>query len=113
MRLFYVVLLIFIASLAQAQPELVCTVAAPMINESSGLAMSGRQADVFWTNNDSGDGPNLYAFNTSGKLLGSFAVPGAQARDWEDMAAFTGGGAACLVCADTGDNFKKRSHCFL
>ena len=54
------------------------------LRESSGLAISRTQPGVLWSHNDSGDGPNLYALDISGKLLGVFRVNGAMARDWED-----------------------------
>ena len=44
------------------------------LRESSGLAISRTQPGVLWSHNDSGDGPNLYAIDISGKLLAS--VPG-------------------------------------
>ena len=53
------------------QPEVVAKIASSEITESSGLAVSKCQANVFWTHNDSGDGPFLYAFDPSGKKLGT------------------------------------------
>jgi hypothetical protein len=85
----------------------------PRINESSGLAFSRRGQNILWTHNDSGDGPNLYAMDTNGHLRGIFAVSGAQAYDWEEMAACTLEGTPCLVVADTGDNDEIREMCTL
>jgi hypothetical protein len=88
----------------------------PVLAETSGLAVSRAQPGVYWTHNDSGDGPNLYAIDISGRLLATFQVDGAEARDWEDMAAgpcvgdLTGAAsAACLYLADIGDNDGVRS----
>ena len=66
---------------------------------------------AYWTHNDSGDGPFIYAFNTRGESLGVFRVAGANARDWEDIA--TGPGPqrnrSYLYIGDIGDNSAKRS----
>lgn len=78
------------------------------INESSGVAFSQRRTDVLWTHNDSGDTPRLFAFDLSGRDLGTFTVDGATAVDWEDMASGMIGGRPCLVVADTGDNSRSR-----
>lgn len=85
------------------------------LKESSGLAVSRTQPGVIWSHNDSGDGPNLYAIDISGKLLAVFRVTGATARDWEDIAAgpcpadaTTPAPSSCLFIADTGDNDQVR-----
>jgi hypothetical protein len=88
-----------------------------VLAESSGLAVSRAQPGVYWTHNDSGDGPHLYAIDATGKLLATFTVAGAEARDWEDMSSgpcfgdLASAGAAppvCLYLADIGDNERKR-----
>ena len=88
------------------------------LRESSGLAISRTQPGVLWSHNDSGDGPNLYAVDMSGKLLGQFKVANALARDWEDIAAgacppemakaASSQKSECLYMADTGDNEQVR-----
>jgi hypothetical protein len=89
------------------------------LKESSGLAISRTQPGVLWSHNDSGDGPNLYAIDVSGKLLAVFRVTGAMARDWEDIAAgpcpadgtapeSSAAPSSCLFIADTGDNDQVR-----
>jgi hypothetical protein len=60
------------------------------INESSGIVASRRNPDLFWTHNDSGDGPTLYALDRKGKSRGRWRVSGAEAVDWEDIAAGPG-----------------------
>jgi hypothetical protein len=77
--------------------------------ESSGLASSLRRPDVLWTHNDSGDTARLFAFDLSGRDLGTFTVEGVDAFDWEDMASDMIDGEPCLVVADTGDNGRSRS----
>ena len=82
-----------------------------VIKESSGLAASRKIPGVYWTHNDSGDGPFIYAFDTRGVLRGVWRVAGASAYDWEDMAAGPGpiGGKNYLYIGDIGDNGEKRS----
>src|SRR5690554_2695558 len=57
----------------------------PPIRESSGLVASRRQPGVFWTHNDSGNPPAIYAIDRTGKLLGEWRI-GAINHDWEDIA---------------------------
>ncbi|MCI0626984.1 MAG: hypothetical protein L0387_35945 [Acidobacteria bacterium] len=80
------------------------------INESSGIAASKRNASLFWTHNDSGDGPFIYAFDRQGKHRGVWRVIGAKAQDWEDMAIGPGPkrGGSYLYIGDIGDNSEKR-----
>ena len=80
------------------------------IKESSGIAASRRNAGIFWTHNDSGDGPFVYAFDRQGKHRGVWQVTGANAIDWEDMAIGPGPrrGRSYLYLGDIGDNSKKR-----
>ena len=61
---------------------------------------------AYWTHNDSGDGPFIYSFDASGAPLGVFRVSGANARDWEDMAAGPGPqrDKSYLYLGDIGDN---------
>ncbi len=88
----------------------VVRLADPAIDESSGLAASPSQPGVFWTLNDSGDGPFLYAVGADGAALGRWLVSGAENRDWEDLAAgFDADGAPVLWIADTGDNRRDRA----
>jgi hypothetical protein len=81
------------------------------IKESSGIASSRRNAGIFWTHNDSGDGPFVYAFDRQGKHRGVWRVTGAKAIDWEDMAIGPGPkrGRSYLYLGDIGDNSKKRN----
>lgn len=78
------------------------------VGESSGLAASRTWPGVIWTHNDSGDGPFLYAVDTTGAALGRVRVRGAAAMDWEDLAAGPCDGRACLYIADTGNNARNR-----
>ena len=81
------------------------------VKESSGLAASRRFPGVYWTHNDSGDGPFIYAFDTRGNGRGTWRVTGATANDWEDVAAGPGPkpDVSYLYIGDIGDNQSKRS----
>ncbi|HEV2149960.1 MAG TPA: hypothetical protein VGR37_21360 [Longimicrobiaceae bacterium] len=76
----------------------------PEVDESSGLAESRRTPGVFWTHNDSGGDPVLFAVDARGRLLGTVTVAGAENRDWEDVATGPCPAGTCLYVADTGDN---------
>ncbi len=63
----------------------IATIKNESVTESSGLVASRTLPGAYWTHNDSGDGPFIYAFNTRGESAGVFRVAGANARDWEDI----------------------------
>jgi hypothetical protein len=79
------------------------------VKESSGVAPSHYDPDVFWTHNDSGHGPRVYAFRLSAadrKLkvaadLGYVDLRGARSVDWEDIAS---GPQDRLYLFDGGNN---------
>ncbi|MEV7007369.1 hypothetical protein [Streptosporangium sp. NPDC051022] len=77
------------------------------ITESSGLGVSPTHKDIYYTHNDSSDGPFFFAVGADGRTRAKFTLRGASARDWEAMAATkdpkTGQGV--LWFADIGDNF--------
>ncbi|HWS90267.1 MAG TPA: hypothetical protein VN282_25075 [Pyrinomonadaceae bacterium] len=93
-----------------AEAKQIATLEDRKVRESSGLAASRRSPDLFWTHNDSGDGPFVYAFDRGGRARGTFRVEGAQAVDWEDISAGPGParGQSYLYAADIGDNGRKR-----
>ncbi|HTE20166.1 MAG TPA: hypothetical protein VK689_17515 [Armatimonadota bacterium] len=92
-------------------PVLLCRLADTRINESSGLAASAYTDNYFFTHNDSGDGPRVYAVNRRGKTLAVFTVTGAESLDWEDMARGPGpDGKPALFLADIGNNAALRRH---
>jgi hypothetical protein len=70
------------------------------LGESSGVVASRTQPGVFWTHNDSGNPPVLYAIAATGKLLAEFPVR-ATNRDWEDIAVDE---QRHLYIAETGNN---------
>ncbi|MHC4562242.1 MAG: hypothetical protein ACYS8X_05655 [Planctomycetota bacterium] len=83
------------------------------IHESSGLAASQLSDEVFWTHNDSGDVPRLFALGREGEDLATCAIAGAEHTDWEDMASYRLDGVSYLLIADIGDNAKRRPTCKL
>ena len=91
-------------------PTTLATIKDKSISESSGLVASRTTPGAYWTHNDSGDGPFIYAFDTRGDSLGTFRVNGAQNRDWEDIAAGPGPqpNKSYLYIGDTGDNDSVR-----
>jgi hypothetical protein len=87
------------------------TVASNALTEISGIVASRRSAGVFWVHNDSGDAARVFAIGADGRDLGEFALSGAGAVDWEDIAAGPGpvAGVDYLYLADIGDNAKART----
>jgi hypothetical protein len=92
-------------------PVKLANLADPAINESSGLVASRTSPGLYWTHNDSGDGPFIYAFDTKGARRGVWRVTGAAARDWEDISAGPGPerGRSYLYIGDIGDNNESRA----
>ena len=82
----------------------------PAIKESSGIVASRSNPGVYWTHNDSGDGPFLYAFDVRGARRGVWRVAGAKARDWEAITSGPGPDRAnnYLYIGDIGDNSGRR-----
>jgi hypothetical protein len=80
------------------------------IDESSGLAASRRHPGVFWTHNDSGNGPYVFAITKTGHCLASFQVAGVRNTDWECIAI---DGEGHLYIGDTGNNDHKRDRIFV
>ena len=93
------------------EPTVLGQLADGAIGESSGLAASRRNPGLLWTHNDSDDAPLLYCFDLKGASCGTWRVTGAEAFDWEDMAAGPGprAGEPYLYVGDIGDNIDQRS----
>lgn len=90
--------------------EVVAAGALPSaVSETSGLARSRRDPDLYWTHNDAGNAPELFALDPSGGLAGRVRVSGAANVDWEDLAAGTCPEGPCLYVADIGDNDGERA----
>ena len=92
-------------------PTIIATIKNSSITESSGLVASRSTPGAYWTHNDSGDGPFIYALNAGGASRGVFRVTGANAHDWEDISIGPGPdrGKSYLYIGDIGDNSAARS----
>lgn len=79
------------------------TIADPRIKESSGLAASRIHPGVYWTHNDSDDGPYVYAVDSAtGKTVARITLTGiGKPRDVE---AISLGPDGRLYAGDIGDN---------
>jgi hypothetical protein len=73
----------------------------PAITESSGIVASRRYPGVFWTHNDSGNPPAIYAIRANGALIRAYPVKSPSCRDWEDIAIDDAGH---LYLGETGNN---------
>jgi hypothetical protein len=76
------------------------------IYESSGLVASRTSPGSYWTNNDAGNGPFIYAFDSQGRSRGVWRVTGAASYDWEDLSSGPGPkpDTNYLYIGDIGDN---------
>jgi len=83
-----------------------------ILRESSGLAVSALVPGLYWTHNDSGDGPVVYGVTADG-LVSQVTLTGAGAQDWESMDQGPcpwNVSTSCLYIADMGDNLGTRSN---
>lgn len=80
------------------------------INESSGLILSQRNPDCFWTHNDSGDSPRLFLVHRDGRTIARVKIEGAVAIDWEDITMANINGSPMIIVGDIGGNARKRDH---
>jgi DNA-binding beta-propeller fold protein YncE len=93
-----------------SKPVIVGRIESKDIKESSGLAASPCQPNVFWTHNDSGDDAFIFAIDGTGRDLGTFEVTNAVNDDWEDIAAYKDKDGTCyLYIGDTGNNKLERA----
>ena len=80
------------------------------ITEASGLQRSLRSAGVYYTHNDSGSDPVVFAVDEYGRDLGTLLLDGAQAQDSEAIGAAWINGEPTLVLGDIGDNSRQRQN---
>ncbi|WP_255955974.1 WD40 repeat domain-containing protein [Streptomyces odontomachi] len=81
----------------------VFTIEDPRITESSGLAASHAHPGIYWTHNDSDDGPYLYAIDSrTGKTVATVTMSGVGKP--RDVEAISMGPDDTLYVGDTGDN---------
>ena len=93
--------------------QMIGTLKAKKITESSGLAASNFIEDAYWTMNDSGNGSDVFLFGDEGQTLAECKVKGAQNKDWEAMSSFQRDEKHFLLVADVGDNVARRTRCEL
>ncbi len=76
------------------------------ITESSGIARSNIRPDIFWTFNDSGAGPVIFAVTDQGGHMANVSLNGLGVTnlDWEDIASFKRGSDPYILVGDVGDN---------
>lgn len=91
---------------AYGAPAVLAHIEDRSVDESSGIVASRLMPGVFWTHNDSGGGPYVYAFDRRGRRRGVWRVTGAASLDWEDIAAGPGPepGRPYLYVGDIGNN---------
>ncbi len=78
------------------------------LKESSSAVPSRRTPGVFWTHNDAGNDERLFAFDSTGRDLGTVRVRGSRNRDWEAMAIGPCDEGVCLYIGDVGDNLREQ-----
>ena len=92
-----------------------CSVASPStplpdeLRETSGLAQSRRDPELFWTHND-GNGAELFGIGADGSIIQRVEIPGTEFDDWEDVEAGACASGTCLFLADIGDNDGEREN---
>ena len=98
-------------SFKYGKPQIVGEIKSNEITESSGIAASRCNQNVFWTHNDSGDDAFIFALNEKGEKFGTWKVSGAKNKDWEDIAAFQDKqtGKCFLYIGDIGNNKRLQS----
>ena len=81
----------------------------PLLKEASGIAASRNNPGVLWTENDSGNAAVVYAIDSQGRDLGTYALPGN--TDNEDIGMGPGPvtNVSYLYVTDIGDNNSDRS----
>ncbi|MFH0243863.1 hypothetical protein ACGRHY_15880 [Streptomyces sp. HK10] len=82
------------------------TIEDERITESSGLAPSRAHPGVYWTHNDSDDGPYVYAIDgRTGETVATVTLAGVTPRDVEAVSVGPDGD---VYVGDIGDNFGGR-----
>lgn len=93
-----------------SKSERVAVLEDKRINESSGLCLSARSPGIWWTINDSGGEPCVFAIDRSGRTRAKFRVSEAANFDWEDIALGKAeDGMPALFIGDIGDNLRVRA----
>lgn len=86
-----------------SEPDRSFTIEDPQITESSGLAASRAHPGIYWTHNDSDDGPYVFAVDSrTGKTVARITMKGVGAP--RDVEAISLGPDGNLYVGDIGDN---------
>lgn len=72
--------------------------------EASGIVPATRRAATFWSLNDGGNAPLLFAHDSAGHTVGVVRVARAENRDWEALGSGPCPSGQCLYVGDVGDN---------
>ena len=82
----------------------------PLLTEASGIAASRNNPGVLWTENDSGNAAVVYAIDSQGRNLGTYALPAN--TDNEDIGIGPGPvtNVSYLYVTDIGDNKSTRAN---
>jgi hypothetical protein len=97
------------AACRYAQTRRLAEVQDRAIKEGSALAASQRWPGVYWTLNDSGNPPIVFAVDEQGRARGTFQVDKAENVDWEALQVGPGrDGGSALYVGDIGDNDGRR-----
>jgi MYXO-CTERM domain-containing protein len=94
-----------------ADPQEQGQVSDSPILEASGLAYARDRAGVWFTHNDAGGQPELYAFELGGTFIGTHLVEGGGFGDWEALShGPCPDSGSCLYIGDVGDNGRARAY---
>lgn len=81
----------------------------PDLTESSGVVRSPSQPNLLFTINDSGNRPEIFATDSTGRPIGRWLVPGTSNRDWEALSLGPCPAGSCFYIGDIGDNQEKQT----
>jgi hypothetical protein len=81
----------------------------PDLTESSGAVRTASAPALIFTINDSGNPPEIFATDSTGRAIGRWRVPGATNRDWEALSVGPCPAGSCFYIGDTGDNAERRA----
>ena len=94
---------IYITSLSN--PIRVGRIQPKELRESSGIIASRRYPGIYWSINDSGNPPDLFAIKVNGKGICRIRISSARNVDWEDIAIDADGK---IYIGDFGNNSRRR-----
>lgn len=80
-----------------------------IICESSALVKPDADFDLYYSLNDSGSKPEIFAFSETGKLIDSMTIPNSTNKDWEELVYYKDTlQNPYFVIGDMGNNRNKR-----